>query len=103
MAQIIISNMTDDKAKHCRFHISISLVLSTLLIFTSCSSTSSTHLNPATTTPGIAATIPVGDTVIANPYPPYQGTLVLNDPLHDNSHSYNWDESTSSCQFSHNA
>jgi hypothetical protein len=38
-----------------------------------------------------------------NPYPPYGGTLVLNDPLRDNSKGYGWDEGTSSdgsvCKF----
>ena len=28
---------------------------------------------------------------VANPYPPHRGTLVLNDPLHDNSRGYAWD------------
>ena len=28
----------------------------------------------------------------ANPYPPYTGTLALNDPLSDNSNGYFWDE-----------
>jgi hypothetical protein len=38
--------------------------------------------------------------VLLNPYPPYGGTLVLNDPLHDNSKGYNWDVNTGGCQFS---
>ena len=29
-----------------------------------------------------------------NPYPPNSGTLLLNDPLTDNSKGYKWDEST---------
>jgi hypothetical protein len=35
---------------------------------------------------------------LQNPYPPYTGTLALNDPLSDNSLGYFWDEN-SSCQF----
>lgn len=38
----------------------------------------------------------------AIPYSPYRGTLVLNDPLRDNSQGYNWQElsdSYSSCAF----
>jgi hypothetical protein len=38
-----------------------------------------------------------------NPYPPNTGTLVLNDPLTDNSRGYKWDEAsfsgTDSCGF----
>ena len=38
-----------------------------------------------------------------NPYPPNTGTLVLNDPLTDNSRGYKWDESsfsgTGTCGF----
>ncbi len=42
-----------------------------------------------------------------NPYPPNTGTLVLNDPLTDNSRGYKWDESsfsgTDSCGFTNGA
>jgi len=37
---------------------------------------------------------------LLNPYPPYGGALVLNDPLRDNSKGYNWDVNTGGCQFS---
>lgn len=41
--------------------------------------------------------------IVGNPYPPYGGTLVLNDPLSDNSQGHNWDEqalsSTKDCRF----
>jgi hypothetical protein len=41
--------------------------------------------------------------VVRNPYPPYGGTLVLNDPLNDNSQGHNWDEhalpGTKDCRF----
>ncbi|HLG63141.1 MAG TPA: protein kinase [Ktedonosporobacter sp.] len=52
-----------------------------------------------TPTPGLSAI----------PYPPYKGRLVLNDPLHDNTGSYNWgrgytiDASGTSCTFIDNA
>jgi len=39
-----------------------------------------------------------------NPYPPHTGTLILNDPLRDNSKGYKWDEASyaggDSCGFS---
>ena len=42
-----------------------------------------------------------------NPYPPNTGTIVLNDPLTDNSRGYKWDESsfsgTDSCGFTNGA
>jgi serine/threonine protein kinase len=41
-----------------------------------------------------------------NPYPPNSGTLVLFDPLSDNSQAYNWGEGTDStggCQFTNGA
>src|SRR5207248_9853070 len=42
-----------------------------------------------------------------NPYPPNSGTLVVNDPLTDNSKGYKWDESsfssTDSCGFTNGA
>jgi hypothetical protein len=38
-----------------------------------------------------------------NPYPPYRGTLTLDDPLDDNSQGHNWEEYTlpnmDKCQF----
>jgi hypothetical protein len=41
------------------------------------------------------------------PYPPYNGTLVLNDPLRDNSKGYNWQDDTDttppSCSFARGA
>ena len=81
------------------FHVRISLLISALLILTSCSGTSSNHLNSSAT----ALTSVTDGTMIPNPYLPHQGTLVLNDPLVNNSHGYNWDDSTSSCQFSNHA
>jgi len=40
---------------------------------------------------------------IPNPYPPHNGTLVLNDPLSNNSNGHNWvegsDNNGSTCQF----
>ncbi len=42
----------------------------------------------------------------SNPYPPNTGTLVLNDPLVDNSKGYQWEQGTNSnnatCQFTAN-
>lgn len=49
---------------------------------------------------------PTATTSTANtesiPYPPYRGTLVLNDPLQNNSKGYNWQEvndNSGSCAF----
>ncbi len=38
---------------------------------------------------GLASTDPA-----QNPYPPKTGTLVMDDPMHDNSKGYKWDEAT---------
>jgi eukaryotic-like serine/threonine-protein kinase len=67
--------------------IKLSLVVATLLMLSSCGSTPSTHFTP-TASP-----------IISNPYPPHQGTLVMNDSLHDNSRGYQWDEKSASCRF----
>lgn len=53
-----------------------------------------------TATANAAATV----TAVANqnPYPPNTGTLVLNDPMQDNSRGYQWDhnsDNTGSCTF----
>ena len=51
-----------------------------------------------------AATVPL--TQISNPYAPHRGTLILDDPLHDNSKGYMWDITTiagqGSCGFANN-
>jgi hypothetical protein len=76
-------------------------------------SSRSTTINPPTTpTPKAQVTpSPTVDTQ-KNPYPPRTGALVLNDPMHNNSKGYKWDESTiydddgkgkSVCGFSENA
>ena len=48
------------------------------------------------TTPTSAKTTPASTTSssTANPYPPGTGTLVINDPMMDNSRGYKWDEGT---------
>jgi hypothetical protein len=90
---------TDSRIKQYYFQVSIYLVIFTLLVLTSCSNASSSHPNSNAT-----ATTPVANgTTIANPYPPHQGTLVLNDSLVDNSHGFKWDQRNSSCQFSSSA
>ena len=40
----------------------------------------------------VPPTLVPSPTPIPNPYPPYTGRLVLNDPLEDNSRGYMWDE-----------
>lgn len=42
----------------------------------------------------VAATPTATPNPSRNPYPPNTGTLVINDPLHDNSKGYDWDELT---------
>jgi hypothetical protein len=59
-------------------------------------------LRPRANSPGITQAQPTaGPTQLAatatalasrNPYPPYTGSLVLNDPLRDNSAGYQWSE-----------
>ena len=55
--------------------------------------------SPSTTTSTIATA--------TNPYPPYSGSLIMNDPMQDNSKGYEWDETTDSavgaCQFKEGA
>ncbi len=95
MTQIPIPNRPDSRARQYDFPVRISLIISTLLILTSCSSTSSSHPNSSAT----ALTSVTSGTVIPNPFPPHQGVLVLNDPLIDNSHGFNWDVEKNECQF----
>ncbi|GAC1367982.1 MAG: hypothetical protein PVS3B1_35390 [Ktedonobacteraceae bacterium] len=37
---------------------------------------------------------PTANSLAQNPYPPQTGTLVMNDPMRDNSKGYKWDEAT---------
>jgi len=48
---------------------------------------------PALATPTAVQTTPT-ITTAQNPYPPHTGTLVLDDPMQDNSKGNKWDEST---------
>ncbi|HJT59926.1 MAG TPA: serine/threonine-protein kinase [Ktedonobacteraceae bacterium] len=61
--------------------------------------------NASSTTSGSTATPPVLHQT-QNPYPPHTGTLILDDPLHDNSKGYQWETSTitgaGSCGFTNN-
>jgi len=54
------------------------------------------HSNATTTTPAKHAKASATPTANPdpNPYAPGTGTLVLNDPLRDNSKGYKWDEAT---------
>ena len=71
--------------------------------------TASPQVTPsaATASPQVTPTTQVNATATfiaqnRNPYPPYTGTLVLNDPLSDNSRGYQWGEGTDNtggCQF----
>src|SRR6266852_4781204 len=56
-----------------------------------------THVATVTTT--ITTSANATTPALQNPYPPFSGTLVLNDPLNNNSQGYNWYEGTSTCQF----
>ncbi len=61
--------------------------------------TQATSVNNATTatatvspqTPTMTTTQPPA---VSNPYPPYSGTLALNDPLSGNTRGYSWEEGT---------
>ena len=57
-----------------------------------------THVATVTTT--ITTSANATTPALQNPYPPFSGTLVLNDLLNNNSQGYNWDEGTGTCQFS---
>ena len=62
--------------------------------------TAITNLTATATPIAITATSTVNAEKI--PYPPYRGTLILNDALRDNSNGYNWQEtndSSGSCEF----
>ncbi len=54
----------------------------------------------ATVTTTITTSANATTPALQNPYPSFSGTLVLNDPLNNNSQGYNWDEGTGTCQFS---
>ena len=63
--------------------------------------TQATTVNTATTATAIATVSPQTPTMtttqpaaVSNPYPPYSGTLALNDPLSDNTRGYSWEEGT---------
>jgi serine/threonine protein kinase len=61
--------------------------------------------SPVATTTAIAMPTPEA-TSIPNPYPPHAGTLVLSDPLTQNTGVANWDDyhnDSSACQFSRGA
>jgi hypothetical protein len=93
----------------------LSIVLAVLLIagsldllYTNYYLPNQQHVSATATTQAISksnatatATIALSDTIAAlyPPYPPNGAQLVLNDPLRDNSHGYDWDEKSSSCQF----
>src|SRR5207248_8288956 len=62
----------------------------------------------ATISINAASTLPASVTSTATPTPtltpttaanPYGGTLVLDDPLRNNSNGYRWDETTNHCTF----
>jgi eukaryotic-like serine/threonine-protein kinase len=57
-----------------------------------------THVATVTTT--ITTSANATTPALQNPYPPFSGTLVLNDPLNNNSQGHSWDEGTGTCQFS---
>jgi hypothetical protein len=59
----------------------------------------------STSLPTPIATV-TGQATLQNPYPPFTGTLVLNDSLKDNSKGYSWEEGTrdqGTCTFTQGA
>ncbi len=75
--------------------------------------TSATSTPKATTTPTAQATSTTPTVTSTanpnvNPYPPYNGTLAINDPMKDNSGGHQWDEYSdasvgNACQFENGA
>src|SRR5260221_1172823 len=57
-----------------------------------------THVATVTTT--LTSSANATTAALQNPCPAFSGTLVLNDPLNNNSQGYNWDEGAGTCQFS---
>jgi hypothetical protein len=55
------------------------------------SSTVTVQTNLTTTSTPLATTATSTGNLETNPYHPFKGTLVLDDPLHDNSKGYGWD------------
>ena len=89
---------------------SVLVGLAVLLVLAGCIATLRTRANPAGV---IQSWLTAGPTQLAatatalasrNPYPPYTGTLVLDDPLRDKSAGYQWSEGKQSgnalCGFS---
>ncbi|HEY0754276.1 MAG TPA: protein kinase [Ktedonobacteraceae bacterium] len=75
-------------------------------------STSPTAGHNPTSTPGssltpvTSATATLASGALTNPYPPHTGTLVINDPLRDNTKGYDWNDlraSTYACSFTNGA
>jgi hypothetical protein len=61
---------------------------------------------PTITDPLTATSLAITATATNNPYPPNKGTLVLDDPLRDNSQGYSWQVSNNnpySCAFTNGA
>ena len=69
----------------------------------SSSPTTSIQATPTVVAPSPTLAVTAATTTAGNtPYGSYNGTLVLNDPLHDNSQGYHWQEgsdSNGSCTF----
>jgi hypothetical protein len=68
----------------------------------------STATMPTATSTTTTPTVTVTNTANGNPYPPYSGTLVMNDPLQNNNAGYQWDinkDATvgNACQFTNGA
>jgi hypothetical protein len=65
-----------------------------LVYFTSIIANSDSGSRRADATPGGQATTSASPAADQNPYPPQTGMLIMNDPMHDNSKGYKWDEAT---------
>lgn len=52
---------------------------------------SANSYTPTVTSTTTTPTVTVTGTANGNPYPPYSGTLVMNDPLQNNNAGYQWD------------
>ncbi len=65
-----------------------------LVYFTSALANTSSRQADATPTSQASPTIQPSPAADLNPYPPQTGTLIMSDPMHDNSKGYKWDEAT---------
>lgn len=70
----------------------IFLIIGFALINVQRSSGQTANITATVTAPPTTIPTNTQNTILSNPYSPYTGSLVLNDPLRDNSRGYKWEE-----------